>query len=74
MAAMLAQHGQFAKESLAWGAAPYPALIRGHFDPRGGWPTRIGVVGCGNATMRVQSGDWIRVDGSNGTVEVLCPA
>ena len=29
------------------------------------------VVGCGNATMRVHSGDWIRVDGGNGTVEVL---
>jgi pyruvate,water dikinase len=29
------------------------------------------VVGCGNATMRLHSGDWIRVDGANGTVEVL---
>ena len=32
------------------------------------------VVGCGNATMRVHSGDWVRVDGSRGTVEVLRPA
>jgi len=29
------------------------------------------VVGCGNATMRLRSGDRVRVDGSNGTVEVL---
>jgi rifampicin phosphotransferase len=29
------------------------------------------VVGCGNATMRLQSGDWVRVDGGNGTVKVL---
>ncbi|WP_245607302.1 PEP/pyruvate-binding domain-containing protein [Pseudonocardia spinosispora] len=29
------------------------------------------VVGCGNATMRVHSGDRIRVDGSRGTVELL---
>jgi len=29
------------------------------------------VVGCGNATMRLHSGDRIRVDGSRGTVEVL---
>jgi rifampicin phosphotransferase len=29
------------------------------------------VVGCGNATMRIQSGDRIRVDGGKGTVEVL---
>jgi rifampicin phosphotransferase len=29
------------------------------------------VVGCGNATMLLHSGDQIRVDGSNGTVEVL---
>ena len=29
------------------------------------------VVGCGNATMRLHSGDRISVDGSNGTVEVL---
>jgi pyruvate,water dikinase len=32
------------------------------------------VVGCGNATMRVHSGDLIRVDGGRGTVEVLPPA
>ena len=31
------------------------------------------VVGCGNATMRLHSGDWVRVDGGNGTVEVLRP-
>jgi rifampicin phosphotransferase len=29
------------------------------------------VVGCGNATMRVHNGDLVRVDGGNGTVEVL---
>jgi phosphoenolpyruvate synthase/pyruvate phosphate dikinase len=29
------------------------------------------VVGCGNATMRVHSGDLVRVDGGRGTVEVL---
>jgi len=29
------------------------------------------VVGCGNATLRLHSGDRIRVDGSRGTVEVL---
>ncbi len=29
------------------------------------------VVGCGNATMRLHSGDRVRVDGSAGTVEVL---
>ena len=32
------------------------------------------VVGCGNATMRLHSGDRIRVDGAKGTVEVLLPA
>ena len=29
------------------------------------------VVGCGNATMRLRTGDQLRVDGSHGTVEVL---
>ena len=29
------------------------------------------VVGCGNATMLLHTGDRVRVDGSNGTVEVL---
>jgi len=29
------------------------------------------VVGCGNATMLLHSGDRIRVDGGNGTIEVL---
>ena len=29
------------------------------------------VVGCGNATMRLRTGDRVRVDGSAGTVEVL---
>ena len=29
------------------------------------------VVGCGNATMRLHSGNRVRVDGSNGTVQVL---
>jgi phosphohistidine swiveling domain-containing protein len=32
------------------------------------------VVGCGNATMRIRTGDLIRVDGAAGTVEVLRPA
>jgi rifampicin phosphotransferase len=31
------------------------------------------VVGCGNATMRLHSGDRVRVDGGQGTVEVLPP-
>jgi pyruvate,water dikinase len=29
------------------------------------------VVGCGNATMRLRTGDRVRVDGVAGTVEVL---
>ena len=29
------------------------------------------VVGCGNATMRLRTGDQVRVDGTAGTVEVL---
>jgi phosphohistidine swiveling domain-containing protein len=29
------------------------------------------VVGCGNATMRLHTGDWVRVDGARGTVEIL---
>jgi pyruvate,water dikinase len=29
------------------------------------------VVGCGNATMRLKTGDLVRVDGTAGTVEVL---
>ena len=29
------------------------------------------VVGCGNATMLLHSGDRIRVDGGNGTIEIL---
>lgn len=32
------------------------------------------VVGCGNATMRIHSGDRVRVDGGRGTVEVLTAA
>ncbi|GAB2488500.1 hypothetical protein GCM10027063_32420 [Promicromonospora xylanilytica] len=32
------------------------------------------VVGCGNATMRLRTGDLLRVDGARGTVEVLEPA
>ena len=32
------------------------------------------VVGCGNATMRLHTGDRLRVDGEHGTVEVLEPA
>ena len=31
------------------------------------------VVGCGNATMRLRTGDVVRVDGSHGTVELLAP-
>lgn len=31
------------------------------------------VVGCGNATMRLRSGDRVRVDGGSGTVEILTP-
>jgi pyruvate,water dikinase len=29
------------------------------------------VVGCGNATMRIRTGDLLRVDGGQGTVEVV---
>ena len=29
------------------------------------------VVGCGNATMRLHTGDWLRVNGEQGTIEVL---
>lgn len=29
------------------------------------------VVGCGNATMRLNTGDWVRVDGGAGIVELL---
>ncbi|MGZ3602166.1 MAG: PEP-utilizing enzyme, partial [Ktedonobacterales bacterium] len=29
------------------------------------------VVGCGNATMRLHTGEWVRVNGGQGTVEVL---
>ena len=29
------------------------------------------VVGCGNATMRLHTGDWLRVNGEQGTVEIL---
>jgi pyruvate,water dikinase len=32
------------------------------------------VVGCGNATMRLHTGDRLRVDGERGTVEILEPA
>lgn len=29
------------------------------------------VVGCGNATMRLHTGDWVRVNGEQGTVDIL---
>jgi pyruvate,water dikinase len=29
------------------------------------------VVGCGSGTTRLRSGDWVRVDGGRGTVEIL---
>jgi pyruvate,water dikinase len=29
------------------------------------------VVGCGDATMRLSTGDWVRVDGARGIVEML---
>ena len=29
------------------------------------------VVGCGDATMRLRTGDHVRVDGARGTVEIL---
>ena len=31
------------------------------------------VVGCGNATMLLKTGDRVRVDGGEGTVEILNP-
>ncbi len=32
------------------------------------------VVGCGSATTRLRTGDWVRVDGGQGTVEILATA
>jgi phosphohistidine swiveling domain-containing protein len=32
------------------------------------------VVGCGNATSVLHTGDRVRVDGSRGTVQLLTPA
>jgi pyruvate,water dikinase len=32
------------------------------------------VVGCGDATMRLKTGDRVQVDGTHGTVQVLSPA
>lgn len=32
------------------------------------------VVGCGNATQRLQTGDWVRVDGGQGVVEIISRA
>ncbi len=32
------------------------------------------VIGCGNATMRLRTGDVVRVDGGQGVVEILVPA
>jgi phosphoenolpyruvate synthase/pyruvate phosphate dikinase len=32
------------------------------------------VIGCGNATSVLHTGDRVRVDGTTGTVEVLSPA
>lgn len=29
------------------------------------------VVGCGNATMRLKTGDWVRVDGGRGSIEII---
>ncbi len=29
------------------------------------------VVGCGTATMRLHTSDWLRVNGEEGTVEIL---
>ena len=29
------------------------------------------VVGCGNATLHLHTGDWVRVNGGQGTVEIL---
>jgi len=29
------------------------------------------VVGCGDATARLKTGDWVRIDGARGTVEIL---
>ena len=31
------------------------------------------VVGCGDATMRLKTGDRVRVDGGKGLVEILQP-
>ncbi len=32
------------------------------------------VVGCGDATMRLKTGDWVRVDGGKGLVEIISAA
>jgi pyruvate,water dikinase len=32
------------------------------------------VVGCGDATMRLKTGDRVRVNGGQGSVEIICPA
>jgi lauroyl/myristoyl acyltransferase/phosphohistidine swiveling domain-containing protein len=32
------------------------------------------VVGCGDATMRLKTGDWVRVDGGKGLVEIISSA
>jgi lauroyl/myristoyl acyltransferase/phosphohistidine swiveling domain-containing protein len=32
------------------------------------------VVGCGDATMRLKTGDWVRVDGGKGIVEIISAA
>lgn len=29
------------------------------------------VVGCGTATMQIHTGDWLRIDGERGTVDIL---
>jgi pyruvate,water dikinase len=32
------------------------------------------VVGCSDATARLRTGDWVRVDGAKGMVELVQPA
>ena len=38
------------------------------------FPLFLGVLllaGCGDATQRLTTGDWVRLDGGRGTVEIL---
>jgi pyruvate,water dikinase len=65
-------------EQPGWVDQQLTALREAGADPLGllqlGGPQQVAVVGCGNATSVLRTGDRVRVDGSRGTVEVLTPA